>query len=82
MWRGALLQVLDQKASKKYWLDVQLRWGDYDSHVLCVPRQRTVCLDRQGPGLFLGKGGTGTSVVDHLARFENRRMPKPMSTTT
>ena len=24
--------VMDQKASNKYWLDVQLRWGDYDSH--------------------------------------------------
>lgn len=22
----------DQKAGNKYWLDVQLRWGDYDSH--------------------------------------------------
>lgn len=25
-------QVFDQKASNKYWIDVQLRWGDYDSH--------------------------------------------------
>ncbi|KAJ8461749.1 hypothetical protein OPV22_034675 [Ensete ventricosum] len=24
--------VFDQKASNKYWIDVQLRWGDYDSH--------------------------------------------------
>ena len=24
--------VFDQKAAQKYWLDVQLRWGDYDSH--------------------------------------------------
>ena len=24
--------VFDQKAGQKYWLDVQLRWGDYDSH--------------------------------------------------
>jgi pre-mRNA-processing factor 8 len=24
--------VFDQKAGNKYWLDVQLRWGDYDSH--------------------------------------------------
>lgn len=24
--------VFDQKASQKYWIDVQLRWGDYDSH--------------------------------------------------
>ena len=27
-----VVQVFDQKASNKYWLDVQLRWGDYDSH--------------------------------------------------
>ncbi|KAF2548125.1 hypothetical protein F2Q70_00022498 [Brassica cretica] len=24
--------AFDQKASNKYWIDVQLRWGDYDSH--------------------------------------------------
>jgi len=24
--------VFDMKNSQKYWLDVQLRWGDYDSH--------------------------------------------------
>ncbi|KAJ4754388.1 Pre-mRNA-processing-splicing factor [Rhynchospora pubera] len=24
--------VFDQKTSNKYWIDVQLRWGDYDSH--------------------------------------------------
>lgn len=24
--------VFDHKASNKYWIDVQLRWGDYDSH--------------------------------------------------
>jgi hypothetical protein len=24
--------AFDQKASNKYWLDVQLRWGDFDSH--------------------------------------------------
>lgn len=24
--------MMDQKPSNKYWVDVQLRWGDYDSH--------------------------------------------------
>ncbi len=24
--------MFDQKPSNKYWIDVQLRWGDYDSH--------------------------------------------------
>ncbi|KAL4539197.1 hypothetical protein Ndes2526B_g02544 [Nannochloris sp. 'desiccata'] len=24
--------VFDQKPTNKYWIDVQLRWGDYDSH--------------------------------------------------
>ncbi len=24
--------VFDLKPMNKYWLDVQLRWGDYDSH--------------------------------------------------
>jgi pre-mRNA-processing factor 8 len=29
---GEQKDVFDQKPSNKYWLDVQLRWGDYDSH--------------------------------------------------
>lgn len=29
---GDTNDVFDQKPSNKYWLDVQLRWGDYDSH--------------------------------------------------
>ena len=24
--------VMDATTTQKYWLDVQLRWGDYDSH--------------------------------------------------
>lgn len=24
--------VMDNTTTQKYWLDVQLRWGDYDSH--------------------------------------------------
>merc|ERR1719323_2956691 len=24
--------VMDSTTTQKYWLDVQLRWGDYDSH--------------------------------------------------
>ena len=29
---GEQKDVFDQKAANKYWIDVQLRWGDYDSH--------------------------------------------------
>ena len=29
---GDAKDVFDQKASNKFWLDVQLRWGDFDSH--------------------------------------------------
>lgn len=29
---GDTNDVFDQKPSNKFWLDVQLRWGDYDSH--------------------------------------------------
>ncbi|KAL6783719.1 PRP8 [Auxenochlorella protothecoides x Auxenochlorella symbiontica] len=29
---GDTNDVFDQKATNKYWVDVQLRWGDYDSH--------------------------------------------------
>lgn len=24
--------VMDNATTQKYWLDIQLRWGDYDSH--------------------------------------------------
>jgi pre-mRNA-processing factor 8 len=29
---GDAKDVFDQKASNKFWVDVQLRWGDFDSH--------------------------------------------------
>jgi pre-mRNA-processing factor 8 len=29
---GEQKDVFDQKPANKYWVDVQLRWGDYDSH--------------------------------------------------
>ena len=29
---GDAKDAFDQKASNKFWLDVQLRWGDFDSH--------------------------------------------------
>jgi pre-mRNA-processing factor 8 len=29
---GDVNDQFDQKSSNKYWLDVQLRWGDFDSH--------------------------------------------------
>ena len=29
---GDSKDAFDQKSSNKYWLDVQLRWGDFDSH--------------------------------------------------
>ncbi len=29
---SSLSRSYDQKPGNKYWVDVQLRWGDYDSH--------------------------------------------------
>ena len=29
---GATNDQFDQKTTNKYWIDVQLRWGDFDSH--------------------------------------------------
>ena len=29
---GEERDVFDQKPTQKYWIDVQLRWGDFDSH--------------------------------------------------
>lgn len=30
--RKAFRDVMDNTTTQKYWLDIQLRWGDYDSH--------------------------------------------------
>ncbi|EGT53300.1 hypothetical protein CAEBREN_31265 [Caenorhabditis brenneri] len=30
--RAHFVDVMDNTTTQKYWLDVQLRWGDYDSH--------------------------------------------------
>ena len=37
---GEERDVFDQKPTQKYWIDVQLRWGDFDSHDVerCAPR--------------------------------------------
>lgn len=42
--------MFDQKAGNKYWVDVQLRWGDYDSHDI----ERYVSVIRDGCALALG----------------------------
>jgi pre-mRNA-processing factor 8 len=30
--RASAYRICQSPAGNKYWLDVQLRWGDYDSH--------------------------------------------------
>ena len=29
---SSLRDVMDSTTTQKYWIDIQLRWGDYDSH--------------------------------------------------
>ncbi|CAN1132072.1 Pre-mRNA-processing-splicing factor 8B [Linum perenne] len=39
--------VFDHKASNKYWIDVQLRWGDYDSSTV-EEQPKQIIVTRKG----------------------------------
>merc|ERR1711868_76905 len=43
--------VMDSTTTQKYWLDVQLRWGDYDSHD--VERQAMAKIMKANPALYV-----------------------------
>ena len=30
--QDTILQIYDETTSNKFWIDIQLRWGDFDSH--------------------------------------------------
>ena len=55
--------MFDQKPSNKYWIDVQLRWGDYDSHD--VERYtRAKFLDYTTDNMSIYPSPTGELTVD------------------
>lgn len=58
--------VLDGTTSNKYWIDVQLRWGDYDSHD-AERYARAKFLDYTTDSMSIYPSPTGVMVVFDLA---------------
>lgn len=56
----------DGATSSKYWLDIQLRWGDYDSHDI-ERYGRAKFLDYTTDNLSLYPSPTGTLIAIDLA---------------
>ena len=57
--------VMDQKATNKYWVDVQLRWGDYDSHDI-ERYTRAKFLDYTTDNMSIYPSPTGTCCPSRL----------------
>ena len=56
--------VFDQKASNKHWIDVQPRWGDYDSHdIECYARAKF--MDYMTDNLSIYRSLTGMILSVH-----------------
>ena len=59
---------MDSTTTQKYWLDVQLRWGDYDSHD--VERYaRAKFLDYTTDNMSIYPSPTGVLVAVDLVSF-------------
>ena len=56
--------VFDQKASNKYWIDVQLRWGDYDSRDI-ERYARAKFMDYTTDNLSIYRSSTGMILSVH-----------------
>ena len=58
--------VMDNSTTQKYWIDIQLRWGDYDSHD--VERYaRAKYLDYTTDNMSIYPSPTGVLVAIDLA---------------
>ena len=57
--------MMDQKATNKYWVDVQLRWGDYDSHDI-ERYTRAKFLDYTTDNMSIYPSPTGRPLADQL----------------
>ena len=66
--------TMDGTTSQKYWLDVQLRWGDYDSHD--VERYaRAKFLDYTTDNMSIYPSPTGVLIAVDLAYSLHRYQP-------
>ena len=66
IWYDAYRDTMDGSTTQKYWLDIQLRWGDYDSHD--VERYaRAKFLDYTTDNMSIYPSPTGTLIAIDLA---------------
>lgn len=70
MWASAVLcssrDVMDSTTTQKYWIDIQLRWGDYDSHDI-ERYARAKFLDYTTDNMSIYPSPTGVLIAIDLA---------------
>jgi len=64
--RFGFRDVMDNTTSQKYWIDVQLRWGDYDSHDI-ERYSRAKFLDYTTDNMSIYPSPTGVLIAIDLA---------------
>ena len=63
--------VMDATTTQKYWVDVQLRWGDYDSHDI-ERYARAKFLDYTTDNMSIYPSPTGVMIAIDLAYNHHR----------
>lgn len=58
--------VMDSTTTQKYWIDIQLRWGDYDSHDI-ERYARAKFLDYTTDNMSIYPSPTGVLIAIDLA---------------
>lgn len=61
-----LRDVMDSTTTQKYWIDIQLRWGDYDSHDI-ERYARAKFLDYTTDNMSIYPSPTGVLIAIDLA---------------
>ena len=69
---GETNDTFDQKSSNKFWVDVQLRWGDFDSHDI-ERYTRAKFLDYTTDNMSIYPSPTGVMIGIDLAYNFTRR---------
>lgn len=66
MFTSSCRDVMDSTTTQKYWIDIQLRWGDYDSHDI-ERYARAKFLDYTTDNMSIYPSPTGVLIAIDLA---------------
>jgi len=66
MFTSSFRDVMDSTTTQKYWIDIQLRWGDYDSHDI-ERYARAKFLDYTTDNMSIYPSPTGVLIAIDLA---------------